>query len=161
MKLAKVNKTILGGNVASVDLIQNDNGTFGRLTIAVDNGYWKSGENGDNGHYVEKTDFVELKINSRIANKVKGIDKGDIFVVEGRTVVDTWNENQTGDKRTATRIEVIDVVEHIDSATAKQLRQSNKKNQSNQQQADQHQSDQYHPPVDNQNFGNYQHGGYQ
>lgn len=91
------NKVILMGNLSrDPELMQTKNGTsICRFSIAVNRSY-----NAQDGSSRDETCFVEMDSFGRTAENIsKFFSKGRPILVEGRLRQDTWEDKQTGQKR--------------------------------------------------------------
>lgn len=91
------NKVILMGNLTrDPELRQTQSGTsVCRFSIAVNRSY-----NAQDGSSRDETCFVEIDCFGRTAENIsKYFSKGKPILVEGRLRQDTWDDKQTGQKR--------------------------------------------------------------
>ena len=96
--MSSFNKVILMGNFTrDPELRQTQNGTsVCRFSIAVNRSY-----NSQDGSTRDETCFVEVDSFGRTAEKIaKFFAKGRPILVEGRLRQDTWEDKQSGQKRT-------------------------------------------------------------
>ena len=88
MRTAKDNSARLGGRVASLDIRNGQDGYFGTVTIACDDGYFKkSNEPNGQSEWVDRTYFFDVKVDSRFLKNFKpaievGGDLYDFFALD-------------------------------------------------------------------------------
>jgi single-strand DNA-binding protein len=113
----KANHVIIAGSVANVRLMTGQHGQYGSISIAVDDGYFKKGENNQDGVWVDRTHFVDVNVNANFLKKLKETpDKGDMLSIEGKLTMDKWNDKTSGQERTALKVTASDVVGYIPKA---------------------------------------------
>lgn len=91
------NKVILVGNITrDIELRYTPKGTaVTRICLAV-NRNWKD----ENGQAVTETTFVDIDVFGGQAETLqKYVRKGNPLLVEGRLKLDTWDDKQTGQRR--------------------------------------------------------------
>lgn len=96
--MASFNKVILMGNLTrDPELRQTQSGTsVCRFSIAVNRSY-----NAQDGSSRDETCFVEIDCFGKSAENIaKFFSKGKPILVEGRLRQDSWEDKQTGQKRT-------------------------------------------------------------
>ena len=111
--MASFNKVILMGNLTrDPELRQTQSGTsVCRFSIAVNR---KSGKQG--GSSRDETCFVEIDCFGKSAENIaKFFSKGKPILVEGRLRQDSWEDKQTGQKRTKLMV-VLERFEFVGSA---------------------------------------------
>ncbi len=111
--MSSFNKVILMGNLTrDPELRQTQSGTsVCRFSIAVNRSY-----NSQDGSLRDETCFVEIDCFGKSAENVaKYFSKGKPILVEGRLRQDTWEDKQTGQKRTKLMV-VLERFEFIGSA---------------------------------------------
>ena len=171
MKIVKLNTCHLAGNVSNVSIQSGQNGRFGTLSIAVDDGYFKKSENNQAGQWVERTYFVELKVNETVIKKfyVQPV-KGDQLVIDGKLVMESWKDKNSGQDRTAIKVQVAHVVSHtpktlIDLGKSQGIIPVNQSQQQNQSQGGFQQNQSQGGFQQNQSQGGFQQnqpqGGFQ
>jgi single stranded DNA-binding protein len=168
MKNVKLNAVQIAGNIASVEIRTGQNGRFGTISIAIDDGYFsKSDQPGQKGQWVDRSYFIDCKVNENDLKKLY-VDpcKGDQIVIEGKLVQERWKDNANGQDRSALKVSVKHVVSHTPKALIEMGKSSGliPANQSqnqgfNNQQAPSQTGYQQAPPA-RQNQG-YQNQGYQ
>lgn len=176
MKNLKANSVNLAGNIAQVNIQNGQHGPFGSVSIAADDGYYKKGQNGQQGEWIDRTHFIEVNMNSKSLQSLKQtLNIGDQLSIEGKLVVEKWQDSQTSQNRNATKVECLKIVGHIPKSVidaAKQagvIQTGQNQNQSQASQPQRNGSNGYmNAPVGNQNRapnrsqGNgYQQQGYQ
>lgn len=100
--MANVNKVILIGNVTrDPEVKYTPKGTaVTALGLAVNRHY-----NAEGGDRREETVFVEITLWSRQAEIASEfLKKGSAVYIEGRLQMDTWDDKQTGQKRSRLRV---------------------------------------------------------
>lgn len=139
MKNLKLNTVNLAGNISQVNIQNGQYGSFGNVTIAVDDGYYKKGQNGADGEWIDRTHFVEVKVDANNLKSLKAnLQKGDQLQIEGKLIVEKWQDSQTGQNRSAMKVDCKTIVCHIPKAVidaAKQagvIQTGNQQNQQNQ-----------------------------
>ncbi len=158
MRTTKLNYTSVGGRVSNVDVKSGNNGYFGTVTIAVDDGYFKKGENGQDGHWEERTYFVDVKVDSHFLNYFKSpIETGDEVTLSGKLVQEKWKDNQSGQDRSALRVKGEKLIQHLRKVEVECLKQAglvgNANSQNNAPQ--QHTQQNNHPYQQNSQQRNY------
>jgi single-strand DNA-binding protein len=122
MRNIKINTAIIGGNVSKVDIKQSNTTNnpqgqpefFGSVTVALDNGYYDNKANNGQGQWVERTAFIDVKVDNRNLTQVKGkIGLGDQIAFTGSIVQDNWKDKQSGDNRSALRFKADNVTFHL------------------------------------------------
>ncbi len=111
--MSSFNKVILMGNLTrDPELRQTQSGTsVCRFSIAVNRSY-----NSQDGSLRDETCFVEIDCFGKSAENVaKYFTKGKPILVEGRLRQDSWEDKQTGQKRTKLMV-VLERFEFIGSA---------------------------------------------
>ncbi|GAA5138484.1 single-stranded DNA-binding protein [Thalassotalea piscium] len=89
MKNVKINQVTLGGNISSIDIRNGQNGRFGNVGLAIDDGYFKKGTNNQQGSWVDRTYFINLKVNeNNLKTLYTQLNKGDQLVVAGKLIVE-------------------------------------------------------------------------
>jgi len=110
MKNLKQNLSFIGGNVSFVDIkesTQEPGEFFGNMSIAYDDGYFDR----NNNQWVERVSFIDIKVTNRFLKQCKNtINPGDQIAIEGKLVVDTWQES--GNNRKAMKIQAEKLVGH-------------------------------------------------
>lgn len=100
--MASMNKVILVGNLTKdLELRRIQSGTaVTTMRMAVDDSFTnKSGER------VERTVFLDVDVWDRTAeNCVKYLSKGSPVLVEGRLQLDTWEDRESGQKRSMLKV---------------------------------------------------------
>lgn len=95
--MASFNKVILIGNLCKdAELQYTQKGTaIGKVSLAV-NRKWKS----DTGELKEEVTFIDVTAFGKTAEVIgQYCRKGNPLMVEGRLHMDTWEDKQTGQKR--------------------------------------------------------------
>ena len=134
MKFPRMNEVEFSGNVANVTIQNGQYGAYGNMSVAVDDGYFQKGQNGQDGQWVDRTHFIDCKLTSGALKKVDGqVNKGDFVIIKGKLVLDQWQDSQTGQQRSAMKVEVKEFVLHVDGERAKQLRAEGKQQRQQQQ----------------------------
>ena len=111
--MASFNKVILMGNLTrDPELRQTQSGTsVCRFSIAVNRSY-----NAQDGSARDETCFVEIDCFGKSAENIaKFFSKGKPILVEGRLRQDSWEDKQTGQKRTKLMV-VLERFEFVGSA---------------------------------------------
>ena len=126
MRLPKINETRLGGNIAQVNIQNGQYGPYGSCSLAVDDSYFKKGQNGQQGEWIDRTYFVEVNLKSNVIKKVPNLSQGDAAVFKGKLVEEKWTDKNTGQQRSALKMEAADIEMHIEAHRANN-------NQNNQQ----------------------------
>ena len=107
----KQNLSFIGGNVSFVDIkesTQKPGEFFGNMSIAYDDGYF---DRNNNNQWVERVSFIDIKVTNRFLKLCKNtINPGDQIAIEGKLVVDTWQES--GNNRKAMKIQAEKLVGH-------------------------------------------------
>lgn len=153
MKNIKSNVVILGGNIAQIDLTNGQYGVFGTVTLAIDDGYFKKGENGQDGQWIDRTHFAEVKVNANNLKSIKvQLEKGDQLQIQGKLVQEKWTDSQTGQNRSAMKVDCQSIVCHVPKALIELGKQSGVIPTANQNQQQ---------PQNAQNQQNGQRGGFQ
>lgn len=99
--MANVNKVILIGNLTKdPEVRQTPKGTsVGDISIAI-NRNWT-----ENGERREETTFVGVTLWGKLAEIVQQYArKGNPIYIEGRLTQDSWEDKDTGQKRTKTKV---------------------------------------------------------
>src|SRR6266436_7844860 len=100
--MANLNRVVLIGNLTrDPDLRYTPKGTaVAELGVAVNRVY-----SGENGAKQEETTFVDVTLWARQA-EIAGqyLKKGRPVFIEGRLQLDTWDDKQTGQKRSRLRV---------------------------------------------------------
>lgn len=110
--MANFNKVILAGNLTrDPELRYTSKGTaIARITLAV-NRNWKS----ETGEMREETTFVDIDAFARQAETIgQYLKKGRPLLVEGRLRYDTWEDKQSGQKRSKLGV-VLEGFQFLDS----------------------------------------------
>jgi single-strand DNA-binding protein len=110
--MASFNKVILAGNLTrDPELKYLSKGTaLCRFSLAINRSYKT-----DTGETKEEVTFVEVESFGRQAEVIaQYLRKGRALLVEGRLRQDSWEDKQTGQKRTALRV-VLEGFSFIDS----------------------------------------------
>ena len=111
MKNLKQNLSVIGGNVSFVDIkesTQKPGEFFGNMSIAHDDGYF---DRNNNNQWIERVSFIDIKVTNRFVKQCKNtINPGDQIAIEGKLVVDTWQES--GNNRKAMKIQAEKLVGH-------------------------------------------------
>lgn len=113
--MAHLNKVLLLGNLTrEPELRATPKGlSVAQFGLAV-NRLYKS----DDGEPREETTFVELEAWGRQAEAIsRYLNKGSMCLVEGRLRLDTWEEKNTGEKRSRLRV-VVESVQFLDRRSA-------------------------------------------
>ena len=100
--MASFNKVIIMGNITrDPELMQTKNGTsICRFSVAVNRSY-----NSQDGSTRDETCFVEVDSFGRTAENIaKFFNKGKPILIEGRLRQDSWEDKQTGQRRSRIRI---------------------------------------------------------
>ena len=100
--MANVNKVMLMGNLTrDPEIRYTPKGTaVSDIGMAI-NRY----RTGDNGERIEETTFVDVTLWGRQAELASQyLSKGRSLFVEGRLQLDTWDDKQTGQKRSRLRV---------------------------------------------------------
>ena len=95
--MASFNKVIIMGNITrDPELMQTKNGTsICHFSVAVNRSY-----NSQDGSTRDETCFVEVDSFGRTAENIaKFFNKGKPILIEGRLRQDSWEDKQTGQKR--------------------------------------------------------------
>jgi single-strand DNA-binding protein len=100
--MANLNRVLLIGNLTrDPDLRYTPKGTaVTEIALAVNRIY-----SGDDGERKEETTFVDVTLWARLA-EIAGqyLKKGRPVFIEGRLQLDTWDDKQTGQKRSKLRV---------------------------------------------------------
>ena len=110
--MANFNKVILAGNLTrDPELRYTPKGTaIARITLAI-NRRWTS----DTGEQKEEVTFVDIDAFGKQAETIgQYLKKGRPLLVEGRLKYDTWDDKQTGQKRSKLGV-VLDNFQFLDS----------------------------------------------
>lgn len=111
MKNLKQNLSVIGGNVSFVDIRESTlkpGEFFGNMSVAYDDGYF---DRNNNDQWVERVSFIDIKVTNRFLKQCKNtINPGDQIAIEGKLVVDTWQES--GNNRKAMKIQAEKLVGH-------------------------------------------------
>lgn len=118
MKDVKANEFTFSGNVSQVKLQQsktaNNSGEFecfGSISIALDNGH----PGKDNEPWVNKTAFIEVKLNHNLIKRIKsGIKKGDQIEVSGYLVQEKWIDKESEKDRSILKLVATNIHAHVD-----------------------------------------------
>ena len=114
MRLFKANHVIIAGNISDVRIQNGQHGQFGSISVAVDDGYFKKGENNQQGEWIDRTHFVECNVNANFLKKLKSNPgKGDMISIEGKLTLDKWTDKTSGQERSALKVTASDVVGYI------------------------------------------------
>lgn len=100
--MANVNKVILIGNVTrSIEVKFTPKGTAVAATSLAINRAYKD----DSGQKHEETTFVDVELWGRLAEIVgEYVKKGNPLYIEGRLKQESWEEKETGKKRTRLKV---------------------------------------------------------
>lgn len=104
--MANLNKVMLIGNLTrDVETSSTPKGSaLGKTSIAV-NRKWKD----DSNESHEEVTFVELEVWGKRAEVLaKYVGKGDPIYVEGRLKLDTWEDKNSGEKKSRMKVVVED-----------------------------------------------------
>src|SRR5271166_5380805 len=100
--MANLNRAILIGNLTrDPELRYTPKGTpIAQIGLAI-NRVWKN----ENGEKEEETTFIDVELWGRLA-EIAGqyLKKGAPAFIEGRLQLDTWDDKQTGQKRSRLRV---------------------------------------------------------
>jgi single-strand DNA-binding protein len=100
--MANLNRVLLIGNLTrDPDLRYTPKGTaVAEIALAINRIY-----SGDDGERKEETTFVDITLWARLA-EIAGqyLKKGRPVFIEGRLQLDTWDDKQTGQKRSRMRV---------------------------------------------------------
>ena len=100
--MANLNRVLLIGNLTrDPDLRYTPKGTaVTEIAVAINRIY-----SGDDGERKEETTFVDITLWARLA-EIAGqyLKKGRNVFIEGRLQLDTWDDKQTGQKRSRLRV---------------------------------------------------------
>jgi single-strand DNA-binding protein len=110
---ANENNVAITGNISSVEIRNGANGPFGHINIAVDDSYQKPSQNNQKPEWVERTYFITVVLNDGFFKKVPSPQKGDRISVEGKLIIEKWQDKNTNVERSATKVKVIRVKAHI------------------------------------------------
>lgn len=134
MRTAKDNSARLGGRVASLDIRNGQDGYFGTVTIACDDGYFKkSNEPNGQSEWVDRTYFFDVKADSRFLKNFKpAIEVGDEVTLRGKLVQEKWTDNG-GQNRSSTKIKAIELIQHLRKVEVECLKASGLIGNQNQQ----------------------------
>ena len=113
--MASFNKVILAGNLTRDPELRYTpkGGAVAEIGLAV-NRTWKS-ETGENK---EEVTFVDVVVYGRTAEVIaQYLKKGRPILIEGRLKLDTWDDKQTGQKRSKMRV-VCENFQFLDSGGA-------------------------------------------
>ena len=100
--MANLNRVLLIGNLTrDPDLRYTPKGTaVTEIALAINRIY-----SGDDGERKEETTFVDVTLWARLAeNAGQYLKKGRPVFIEGRLQLDTWDDKQTGQKRSKMRV---------------------------------------------------------
>ena len=100
--MANLNRVLLIGNLTrDPDLRYTPKGTaVTEIGLAINRIY-----SGDDGERKEETTFVDVTLWARLAeNAGQYLKKGRPVFIEGRLQLDTWDDKQTGQKRSKMRV---------------------------------------------------------
>lgn len=179
--LPKVNDTRLSGYVANTYIQNGQWGPWGSITVAVDDSYFKKGENGQDGSWIERTYFIDVSVNSKALEKMPNVGKGDFIFIEGKNIEQKKEGDQNGQKATSyKKVEARAVLMHYPADVARELneRAKQQRNQQNNNQSNNYQGNNYqgnnggggqrannnpngYQQNNNQRGGNGGNGGYQ
>ncbi|MBW8191283.1 single-stranded DNA-binding protein [Neiella marina] len=127
MRNLKENLVKIAGNVSGLDIKQSTqaaNEYFGTITVATDDGYFKKGQNGQNGEWVDRTYFIDVKVDNRVLSQLKnGVNKGDQISFKAKLVQEKWQDQQ-GQNRQAVRLQAEKVTGHLSKAEIECLKQN-------------------------------------
>ena len=142
MKLAKVNEVAISGNVSNVDVKQGQNGLFGSISVAVDDGYK---DNNGQGKWVDRTHFIEVKVSDKFLKSIKGvIAKGDFIELEGKLVIEKWKDKTTQQDRSAMKVQGFRITSWVPKVAKEALKNAGL--MGSQQHAPQQHAPQQHAP---------------
>ncbi|MCS7089492.1 MAG: single-stranded DNA-binding protein [Verrucomicrobiota bacterium] len=113
--MASFNKVILAGNLTrDPELRYTPKGTaIARLGLAV-NRRWRT----DTGELKDETTFVDVDAYGKTAETIaQYLKKGRAILIEGRLRYDTWEDKQTGQKRSKLSV-VLENFSFLDSGRA-------------------------------------------
>lgn len=115
--MANLNKVMLIGNLTRDPEVKYlpKGGPVAEFGLAINRSYTL-----DNGERREETTFVDIVMYNKLAEIVeKYLKKGRSVYVEGRLKLDTWDDKQTGQKRSKMRIvgEVMQMLGGRDAAS--------------------------------------------
>jgi single-strand DNA-binding protein len=100
--MANLNKVMLIGNLTRDPEVKYlpKGGPVAEIGLAVSRSYTL-----DNGEKREETTFVDIVMYNKLAEIVeKYLKKGRSVYIEGRLKLDTWDDKQTGQKRSKMRV---------------------------------------------------------
>ncbi len=100
--MANLNKVMLIGNLTrDIELKYTPKGSaIAELGLAINRKYKT-----DSGEFKEETTFVDVTLWGRQAEVAKEyLSKGKPVYIEGRLQLDTWDDKQTGQKRSKLRV---------------------------------------------------------
>ncbi len=110
------------GNISSVDVKNGQNGPYGSINIAIDDSYMKPGKNGQQAQRIERTYFITTVLNDGFFKIVPYPQVGDRISIEGKLIVEKWQDKQTGADRTAQKVKVLRVKSHISKQEREQAK---------------------------------------
>jgi single-stranded DNA-binding protein len=133
MRMFKANHVIIAGNIANVRIMTGQHGQYGSISIAVDDGYFKKGENGQDGAWVDRTHFVDVNVNANFLKKLKAEPAtGDMISVEGKLTLDKWKDKTTQQERSALKVTASDVIGYVPKVGVVAMKAACGNNHSNQ-----------------------------
>lgn len=91
-----INTVIIGGNLTREPEVRDVNGTSVCMMAVASNRFYHD----RNGHKQSEATFVDVEVWGKQAdNVVRYLHKGSEVVIEGRLKTDTWEDRDTGKKR--------------------------------------------------------------
>lgn len=166
MNLLKVNECRHSGNIAHVDIRNGAHGPYGSIGVIIDDGYFKKGNNNQPGEWIDRSYFVEYKVGSSALKNTDTLNKGDYVLIESKLVEEKWEDRNTGQSRSALKLEAKRIVIHMARPDIKDIQGRSRQNGQNNHQQGGGQNHQQRPQNNSQNGGYQQEppqeqGGYQ
>lgn len=157
MNLQKVNECRQSGNIAHIDIRNGTHGPYGTIGVIIDDGYFKKGNNNQKGEWIDRSYFVEFKVGSSALKNTDTLNKGDYVFIESKLVEEKWEDRNSGQPRSALKLEAKRIVIHMARSDIKGIQGRNNQNSNNNQQG----GGQYQQqrPQGNSQGGGYQQGG--
>ena len=124
MRTPKLNRSELGGRISALDIKPGNNGFFGTITIAADDGYFKKNDTGPK-EWVDRVHFIDVKVEHTFLGLFKEpLAVGDELTLVGKLVRDVWKDKQTNENRYATRIQAEYAIQHVRKVEVECLKQN-------------------------------------
>jgi len=103
MAKAKMNEVRIIANLGRDPELRYTTGGFAiaEFSVAIDNSYFKAGQQGRQGEWVNKTAWRKITATGDLAEWVgRNLQKGDSVFSMGKEDMDQWEDRQTQQKRT-------------------------------------------------------------